>query len=86
MMARDFGCTFPYCDSTALHTEAHHIQEWRAGGKTTVDNGTLLCRANHRNFQEMGWTSTSINGLPHWIPPTWMDPEQKPIRKPDHDL
>jgi hypothetical protein len=34
----------------------------------------------------MGWTSTSINGLPHWIPPKFIDPEQKPIRKPDQHL
>jgi hypothetical protein len=86
MMARDFGCSFPYCDSTALHTQAHHIKEWQHGDTTSVDNGTLLCGDNHRDHEKMGWQSVTINGVPHWIPPTFIDPEQKPIRKPDHDL
>jgi hypothetical protein len=26
-----------------------------------------------------------INGIPHWIPPAYRDPEQKPIRNTLHD-
>ena len=83
MMARDFGCSFPTCDSTALHTDAHHLTEWQHGGTTSTDNGTLLCGNHHRTFQAMGWKSISIHGVPHWIPPTWTDPHQTPIRKPN---
>jgi hypothetical protein len=86
MMARDLGCTFPYCDSTALHTEAHHITPWKDGGTTTLDNGTLLCGANHRSFEAIGWQSIEIGGVPHWLPPKWIDPDQKAIRKPDPEL
>jgi hypothetical protein len=86
MMAPDFGCTFPLCDATALHTEAHHIREWRDGGETSVDNGTLLCGNHHDHFHAMGWTCVQIDGVPHWLAPTWIDPNQKPTRKTDHDL
>jgi hypothetical protein len=86
MMARDFGCSFPLCDSTALHTDAHHITEWQNDGETSVSNGTLLCGANHRDFERMGWQSITIGDVPHWLPPAWIDPNRTPIRKTDHDL
>jgi hypothetical protein len=81
LMARDLGCSFPLCDSTPLHTEAHHIVEHQAGGATSTDNGTLLCGHDHTNFHAMGWNNITINGVPWWIPPTWTDTEHKPIRK-----
>jgi hypothetical protein len=57
---RDRGCTFPGCGSRwFLH--AHHIHHWADGGKTTLDNLTLLCGAHHRRVHEGGWT---IRGRP----------------------
>ena len=57
---RDRGCTFPGCGSTwFLH--AHHIRHWADGGKTTVDNLTILCGSHHRRLHEGGWT---IRGRP----------------------
>jgi hypothetical protein len=41
---------------------------------------TLLCRYHHHNFLTKGWTChLNSDGLPEWRPPTWLDPEQKPI-------
>ena len=86
MLVRDFGCTFPLCDSTALHTQAHHITEFQESRRTTVDDGTLLCNDNHAHFEAMGWRCTTIDGVPWWVPPDWIDPKQTPIRKNKHDL
>ena len=85
MMARDFGCSFPRCDSTALHTEAHHIQEFQDGGPTSVSNGTLLCGRNHATFEAMGWECITLDDVPYWKPPPWIDPDQVPVRKTDYD-
>lgn len=57
---RDRGCTFPGCGSRwFLH--AHHIRHWADGGKTTLENLTLLCGSHHRRVHEGGWT---IRGRP----------------------
>jgi hypothetical protein len=85
MTARDLGCAFPGCDSPPQRCEAHHVTEWQEGGRTRVDNGMLLCSFNHRNFEAAGWTGVMINGIPHFIPPRWIDPQQKPLRNRTHD-
>lgn len=60
LLFRDRGCTFPGCGSTwFLH--AHHIRHWADGGKTTLQNLTLLCGGHHRRVHEGGWT---IRGRP----------------------
>jgi len=51
---RDSGCTFPGC-GTRAYTEAHHIRFHRFGGKTTMENLTLLCFFHHRLVHEHGW-------------------------------
>jgi hypothetical protein len=51
---RDQGCTFPGC-GTRAYTEAHHIRFHRFGGKTTMENLTLLCSFHHRLVHEHGW-------------------------------
>jgi hypothetical protein len=33
----------------------------------------------------MGWTGKIIDGRPHWTPPAWMDPDQRPRRNTLHD-
>jgi hypothetical protein len=51
---RDGGCTFPGCGTRAF-CEAHHIRFHRFGGKTTMENLTLLCSFHHRLVHEHGW-------------------------------
>jgi hypothetical protein len=80
LVARDRCCTFPGCDQPARMTQAHHLRHWSDGGLTNVDNLVLLCHAHHRVIHGSEWTITMIHGLPHFIPPRWVDREQKPMR------
>ena len=79
LTARDGGCSFPGCTHPPSWCDRHHILDWILGGATDLDNLTLLCRYHHTNFLQRGW-SCRLNpqGLPEWIPPRWIDPEQRP--------
>jgi hypothetical protein len=79
LVARDGGCSFPGCAHPASWCDRHHILDWILGGFTDLDNLTLLCRYHHTHFLQKGW-SCRINaaGLPEWIPPWWIDHQQRP--------
>ncbi len=83
--ARDRGCTFPGCDRPPAWTEAHHFLGWLDGGETSIENCGLVCGFHHREFQRRGWLSVMLDGLPYWIPPAWLDPEQRPRRNTTFD-
>jgi hypothetical protein len=56
---------------------------WIEGGPTDLTNLTLLCRYHHHNFEQRGWRCRmTTEGLPAWIPPKWIDREQRPIVHP----
>lgn len=83
MIARDGGCSFPGCDVPPEWSERHHVVPWLAGGRTDLDNLTLLCRYHHRHFEQRGWTCRmNADRLPAWSPPRWVDREQRPIVHP----
>ena len=83
LIARDGGCSFPGCDTAPSWCERHHIIPWQIGGDTNLDNLTLLCRYHHRHFEQGGWTCRlNQDGLPVWIPPKWIDRQQRPILHP----
>jgi Domain of unknown function (DUF222)/HNH endonuclease len=86
LAARDGGCSFPACDRPPAWTEAHHVIAWADGGKTDIDNLTLLCGHHHRNFSRIGWTCRMQRGVPHWIPPRWVDRERTPRRNHAHHV
>lgn len=44
---RDKGCVFPRCSKPAAWSEAHHIEHWAQGGRTSLDNAALLCSKHH---------------------------------------
>lgn len=79
LVARDKGCSFPSCNRPATWCERHHIIAWQDGDTTDLTNLTLLCRYHHHYFQVQGWCCTMIDGLPWWIPPRWIDHDQKPL-------
>jgi Domain of unknown function (DUF222)/HNH endonuclease len=85
LIARDQGCSFPDCDHPPPWTQRHHIRAWLDGGRTDVDNLTLLCPYHHANFAALGWECRPIDGVVHWVPPVWIDPAQAPIRNTSHD-
>jgi hypothetical protein len=77
LIARDKGCSFPGCHLPARWTDAHHVKHWADGGRTDLHNLVLLCRRHHRLVHHSAWTIHMINGLPHFTPPAWLDPNQK---------
>lgn len=80
LTARDRGCSFPGCTAAPEWCERHHILEWVNGGRTDLNNLTLLCRYHHHNFLSRGWTcQINPDGLPEWTAPRWADPGQKPM-------
>jgi hypothetical protein len=86
LVARDRGCAFPGCDRDARWTDAHHVRHWSHGGPTALDNLLLLCSFHHTEIHEAGtWTVfVDTDGLPTFIPPRHVDPEQKPQRNKYH--
>jgi len=56
------------------------VVPWIEGGPTDLNNLTLLCIFHHHNFLARGWTCRiNPDGLPEWIPPRWVDRDQKPL-------
>jgi Domain of unknown function (DUF222) len=79
LITRDAGCSFPGCTHPPSWCDRHHIRDWIDGGRTDLDNMTLLCRYHHTHFLQKGWTcQMNTDGLPEWIPPQWIDPKQRP--------
>ena len=79
--ARDRGCAHPGCGRPASWSECHHILEWEHGGETKLDNLVLLCRLHHRQIHSTEWIVRIREGLPEFIPPRWIDPDQRPRRR-----
>ncbi|GAB3759266.1 HNH endonuclease signature motif containing protein [Microlunatus parietis] len=80
LVARDGGCSCPGCDRAPTWCERHHVIRWKDGGLTILGNLTLLCLHHHRNFLDRGWqVRINTDGLPEWIPPKYLDRDQKPL-------
>ncbi|MFJ6534972.1 DUF222 domain-containing protein [Paenarthrobacter sp. NPDC091711] len=82
--ARDGGCAFPDCTMPAPWCEAHHTTYWSHGGTTSTDNGTLLCSHHHHLIHKEQWRIDMTTGVPWFIPPPHIDPNQKPRRNHHH--
>lgn len=66
---RDRECRFPACGARAF-TQVHHIEWWRNGGRTDLDNLVLLCSFHHRLVHEHGWTVyMRSDGSVDWFDP-----------------
>ncbi len=84
--ARDGGCTFPNCTRPASWCQAHHVIPWLPEGLTDIDNLTLLCGHHHHMLDHGDWQVRMNHGLPEWLPPPWLDQEQRPLRNTAHHL
>ncbi|MGH3567422.1 MAG: DUF222 domain-containing protein [Pseudonocardia sp.] len=82
VVARDLGCAYPGCNRPPSWCEVHHILEWENDGETKLDNCAMLCRVHHRLLHHSEWQVRIHDGVPEFIPPAWIDPEQRPRRKP----
>jgi hypothetical protein len=59
---------------------------WVDGGRTDLDNLTLVCGFHHREHRKRGWTCHMTNGVPYWRPPSWLDhtpPKHHPPHSPE---
>jgi len=61
---RDGGCVFPGCDRPPSWCDIHHCHQWDHGGRTSIDNGALLCRHHHTFIHRKRWRITIENGRP----------------------
>ena len=48
-------CTEVDCSIPAAWTEARHKLPWAKGGRTDLDDGTLLCPFHHHRAHDPGW-------------------------------
>jgi uncharacterized protein DUF222 len=80
--ARDRGCAKPGCHTPPHKCQVHHVTHWIDGGRTAVDTMIMLCVTHHRMIHRTGWTIKMTDGWPEFIPPTWLDTNQTPRRKP----
>ncbi|MFB2557030.1 HNH endonuclease signature motif containing protein [Herbiconiux liangxiaofengii] len=83
LAARDGGCVWPDCDRPPSFCETHHADEWVSDdhppGRTDIDNGVLLCHFHHSHLHKSAWKLVMRTGVPHLIPPRWIDIAQTPI-------
>lgn len=57
------------------------MQFWVNGGPTSLDNGAVVCGFHHTLIHQGDWTMRmGTDGHPDVIPPTWIDPDQRPRR------
>ena len=79
--ARDRGCAHPGCGRPVSWTHCHHIVPWELGGETKLSNLVMLCAAHHRQIHSTEWVVRIRDGLPEFIPPPWIDLDQRPRRR-----
>jgi len=78
---RDNGCAFPGCDRPVAWCDAHHVVHWIHHGESAYTNGCLLCRYHHSLIHKGEWKIIfAADGIPGFIPPPWIDKNQKPRR------
>ncbi|HEX7746590.1 MAG TPA: DUF222 domain-containing protein [Micromonosporaceae bacterium] len=85
LVLRDGGCAFPGCDRPPRWADGHHIVHWVDGGTTSLENAVLLCRRHHRQVHHHDWrVQLAADGQPEFLPPVWLDPDQRPRRNQYH--
>ncbi|WP_232663175.1 HNH endonuclease signature motif containing protein [Pseudonocardia sp. TRM90224] len=82
--ARDRGCA--RCGRPASWCDIHHVVEWQNGGQTEINNLVMLCRMHHREIHATEWIVRMVDGIPEFIPPRYVDPDQFPRRRPTRAL
>ena len=84
---RDRGCTLPGCDRPASWCDAHHVIHWSRGGPTSYKNAVLVCAHHHRLLHHGDWEiQFAPDGVPEYLPPTWIDPNRAPRRNMMHHM
>jgi hypothetical protein len=85
LILRDKGCAFPHCDRSPEWCQGHHITHWADNGETSLRNSVLLCGFHHTVTHHGEWqVYIAPDGLPEFIPPPWVDLQQRPVRNDQH--
>jgi hypothetical protein len=57
---RDRGCRADGCDIPAAWCEAHHRRPWVPDGRTSLENGLLLCSFHHHRAHDPTYTQSRL--------------------------
>jgi hypothetical protein len=77
------GCAFPGCTRPPGWTIAHHWKHWADGGRSDLTNYLPLCLRHHIVIHHGEWQIIRAgDGQYDFIPPTRIDPLQRPRRQP----
>jgi Domain of unknown function (DUF222) len=69
LKARHQTCAAPGCDRPLSMTDAHHLEFWAQGGKTSLPKLMPLCYFHHRLVHEGGWQVVMAGDTVRFIPP-----------------
>jgi hypothetical protein len=91
VLLRDQGCRWKGCDRPPHWCDVHHVDEWAAGGTTTIEKLVMHCDHHHTEIHKPGYhaelapdgtyTVTPPRGPAWTTKPRLMTP-QLPIRGP----
>ncbi|WP_297082503.1 HNH endonuclease signature motif containing protein [uncultured Demequina sp.] len=73
-LERDGGCAM--CGAPPSYCEAHHIEWWKDGGRSDLDNGLMLCVACHQTIHHGGWEIDATLTDVYFRPPGTVDPKR----------
>lgn len=83
VVARDGGCRFPGCDRPPGWCDAHHVEHWIAGGRTSLSNLVLLCDRHHHVVHQPGWGLRFGGRDVTVLRPDGTELHERPRREPD---
>jgi hypothetical protein len=67
-------CIWPGCSQKSMDCDAHHIEAFSKGGKTTASNRGPLCFVHHPKLHREGWALIrQPDGRVHPVP--WGHPD-----------
>jgi HNH endonuclease len=85
LYARDGGCIIPGCPVPGQACHVHHPRAWTDGGRTDLDNLTLLCPRHHTEIHhDHTWQIHIIDAVPWVRPPAWTHPDRPLMRNTTH--
>ena len=79
--ARDRGCAHPGCGRPASWCEIHPSDRVGARRRDEIVEPGNAVPVHHRQIHSTEWVVRIRDGLPEFIPPKWLDFEQRPRRR-----